>query len=211
MEPQWRRSNRLPPITGSDAKQIRAEFWSKSADLYRPVVRDKERIGYILLQADFTERWNNHLADFETGLAVSALSLLVIYLLAIRLQRVISQPIANVADTARTIAHDKTYDLRVPQHANDEIGDLIMAFNHMLSEIQERDDSLLRHQDRLEREVAKRTAELARTNDELALAAKISSLGYWEYDVEPRVHLQRPVLLTAFRHRQTGRRLPHVL
>jgi diguanylate cyclase (GGDEF)-like protein/PAS domain S-box-containing protein len=169
-----------------DAKQLRSEFWSRNAELYRPVVRGDERIGYLLLHADFTERWHRHIADFETGLAVAALALLAIYLLAIRLQRLISQPIRDVADTARTIADDKAYELRVPQHANDEIGELGAAFNHMLSEIQQRDENLMRQQERLEKEVAKRTAELAKTNDELALAAKISSLGYWEYDVDSR-------------------------
>jgi diguanylate cyclase (GGDEF)-like protein len=186
---RWNRNGLTKPVLTDYrvvSKQVRSEFWSKNASLIRPVMRGTERIGYILLQADFSERWDSHVADFETGLAVFALSLVVIYILAIRLQRVISNPIRDVANTARTIANDKTYDLRVPQHASDEIGDLIMAFNHMLSEIQERDESLLRQQDRLEKEVAKRTAELAKTNEELALAAKISTLGYWGYDVARR-------------------------
>ncbi|MDO8926024.1 MAG: EAL domain-containing protein [Sideroxyarcus sp.] len=177
----------IPADYQVDTKQIRAQFWSRSADLYRPVLRGDERIGYLLLQADLSSRWDRHLADLETGLVIAALALLVIYFLAIRLQCVISEPIRNVANAARTIANDKSYELRVPQHSNDEIGELIMAFNHMLSEIQERDESLLRHQDRLEKEVDKRTAELARSNDELALAAKISHLGYWEYDVGTRM------------------------
>ena len=182
----WNRHGAAKPAPADyqvDALQTRSELWSRSADLYRPITRDGERVGYLLLHADLSESWNNHLIDLETGLVVAALSLLVIYVLAIRLQGVISQPIRNVADTARTIASEKTYELRVPQHTNDEIGELIMAFNHMLSEIQDRDESLLRHQDRLEKEVGKRTAELAKTHDELALAAKISSLGYWEYNV----------------------------
>ncbi|ADE11174.1 bifunctional diguanylate cyclase/phosphodiesterase [Sideroxydans lithotrophicus] len=170
----------------TDAKQIRSEFWSRNAELYRPVMRGEDRIGYVLLHADLTDNWNSHLADLETGLIVAALSLLAVYFLATRLQNVISRPIRNVADTARTIADNKSYELRVPQHSNDEIGDLTLAFNHMLSEIQDRDESLLRHQDRLEKEVVKRTEELARTNDELALAAKMSTLGYWEYDVLAR-------------------------
>jgi diguanylate cyclase (GGDEF)-like protein len=185
----WNRNGTVKPVPADykvDAKQMRSEFWSRSAALYRPIVRDKERIGYVLLQADFSERWDRHMADFETGLTVAALALLAIYLLAIRLQRVISQPIREVADTARTIADGKAYGLRVPRHANDEIGELTMAFNHMLDEIQQRDESLLRQQDHLEKEVAKRTAELAKTNDELALAAKISGLGYWEYDIAAR-------------------------
>jgi diguanylate cyclase (GGDEF)-like protein len=185
----WNRNGQIKPVPENYrvvAKQINSGFWSKNAELSRPILRGKERIGYILLQADFTERLNSHASHFETGLIVFALSLLVIYALAIRLQSLISHPIRDVANTARTIASEKTYNLRVPQHTNDEIGDLIMAFNHMLSEIQERDESLLRQQDRLEKEVAKRTAELAKTNDELALAAKISTLGYWGYDVAKR-------------------------
>ncbi len=186
----WNRNGIIKPAPADyrvDATQTRAEFWLRSVDLYRPVARGDERIGYILLQADLTKRWHRHLTDLETGLAVAALALLVIYLLASRLQRLISQPIIKVADTARTIASEKSYDLRVPQHVNDEIGDLIVAFNHMLSEIQLRDENLVRHQDRLEKDVAQRTAELAKTNDELALAAKMSNLGYWEYDIDSRV------------------------
>lgn len=183
---EWNRHGAVKPVPANyqvSTNQSDSGIWSRNADLYRTVRRGQEKIGYILLHADFTDSWNSHVADFETGLVVAAISLLVIYILANRLQGVISHPIRNVADTARTIATDKTYELRVPQHTNDEIGDLIMAFNHMVSEIQERDESLIRHQDRLEKEVWKRTAELAKTHDELALAAKISRLGYWEYDI----------------------------
>jgi diguanylate cyclase (GGDEF)-like protein len=179
----------LPADARADSKQLRSQFWSRSAELVRPVFRGNEAIGHVLLHADLTARWDRHLADFEMGLVVAALALLAIYLLAIRLQSLISEPIREVADAARTIAHDKSYDLRVPQHAPDEIGDLVMAFNHMLSEIEERDQSLLRHQERLEKEVAHRTAELARSHDELALAAKISHLGYWEYEVDTRTFI----------------------
>ncbi len=185
----WNRNGDIQPAPADfrvGTKLIRSAILSRNAELSRPVVRDNELIGYVLLQADFSERWNRHLADFETGLAVFALSMLAIYALALRLQRMISRPIRELADTARAIAANKTYNVCVTRHSSDEIGDLIMAFNHMLSEVQERDDSLLRHQDRLEKEVVKRTAELAKTNDELALAAKISNLGYWQYDVASR-------------------------
>ncbi|MBI5007896.1 MAG: EAL domain-containing protein [Nitrosomonadales bacterium] len=185
----WNRQGReltLPVDYKVESRQMHSDFWARRADLHRPVMRGEERIGYILLQADLGGNWDRHMAYMQTGTAVAALALLVIYLLASRLQCMISEPIRDVAAAARTIADEKTYNLRVPQHTHDEIGELIIAFNHMLSEIQERDESLLRHQDRLEKVVEERTAELAKSNDELALAAKISNLGYWEYDVDTR-------------------------
>jgi PAS domain S-box-containing protein len=140
--------------------QLHSDFWSRSADLSRPVTRETELIGYVLLQADFTERWERQLADFGKSLGAGALALLVVFLLSNRLQRVISRPLGEIADAAHAIAHGKTYALRVPQRTNDEIGDLVQSFNNMLSEIQVRDDDLTRQRDYLEREVISRTEEL---------------------------------------------------
>jgi signal transduction histidine kinase/DNA-binding response OmpR family regulator len=159
-----------------ESRLLRSDFWSRRADLYRPVSRGKEQIGYVLLKADFTERWNSQLADLEKGLGGAALALLVVFLLATRLQRVITSPIGELADTARAIAHNKTYVLRVPQRTNDEIGDLVMAFNEMLGEIQERDESLIRHRDRLEEEVEKRTAELLQAKEDAEAASRFKSI-----------------------------------
>lgn len=141
-------------------RQLQSDFWSKRAELYSPVTKETEQIGYVLLHADFTEQWNNQLAGLRKALGGAALALGVVFLLAIRLQRVISRPIMELADAARAIAHDKTYELRVPQRTHDEIGELVLAFNNMLSEIQERDEHLSHHRARLEEEVNRRTAEL---------------------------------------------------
>ena len=97
---------------------------------------------------------------------------MVVFILAIRLQRVISRPIAELAGTARAIAHGKTYGLRVPLRTHDEIGDLVQAFNGMLSEIQERDENLTRHRDHLEEEVSNRTVELRRAKEETEAASR---------------------------------------
>jgi len=149
-----------PPGYRVPQRQLHSDFWSKRAELYSPVSKGTEQIGYVLLHADFTEQWNRQLAGLWKALGGAAVALVVVFLLAIRLQRVISQPIMELADTARAIAHDKTYELRVPQRTHDEIGELVLAFNNMLSEIQERDEHLSLHRARLEEEVARRTTEL---------------------------------------------------
>ncbi len=150
----------MPTEYRGQSMQLHSDFWSRRADLYKPVIKETELIGYVLLKADYAERWKRQLADFAEGLGAGALALLVVYLLSNRLQRVISRPLAEIADTAHTIAHDKTYELRVPHRTDDEIGDLVHSFNNMLREIQERDDSLTRQRDDLEREVIRRTEEL---------------------------------------------------
>jgi two-component system sensor histidine kinase/response regulator len=169
-------SDALPSDYKVDTTQLRSDFWARRAKLYLPVTRDNERVGYVLLQADFSGQWNSKLATFGMALGVAALALFVAFLLATRLQRLISRPIAEIAETARTIARNKTYELRVPRRTSDEIGDLVTAFNDMLSEIQERDEHLTRHRDHLEEEVALRTGELLRLKEEAESASHFKGM-----------------------------------
>ncbi|OHX35602.1 hybrid sensor histidine kinase/response regulator [Methylomonas sp. LWB] len=165
-----------PADYGVPTQEMRTNFWERRADLYIPVVRKNEQIGYLLLQADFTQQWNEQLTDLGKGLAGAALALTVVSLLALRLQRVISRPIEELATTARLIAHEKNYSLRVPRHGRDDIGELVLAFNSMLEEIQLRDKTLTDHRDRLEEEVAQRTAELLLAKDQAEAASRSKGL-----------------------------------
>ncbi|OAI25442.1 hybrid sensor histidine kinase/response regulator [Methylomonas koyamae] len=172
----WNRNSRpaAPPRDSrSPVRELRTDFWRRSAELYAPVIRNTEYVGYVLMQADFTDHWNSQLADLGKGLAAAALALTLVSLLALRLQRIVSGPVEQLAATARLIAHEQNYALRVPQRHRDEIGELVDAFNSMLEEIQRRDQTLTGHRDRLEHEVAQRTAELLQAK-ELAEAASRS-------------------------------------
>jgi PAS domain S-box-containing protein len=152
--------NPVPADYQGQAIQLHSDFWSRHADLYKPVKKEKELIGYVLLKADYSERWQRQLLDFAEGLGAGVLALLVVFLLSYRLQRVITRPLEEIAEAAHTIAHDNSYELRVPQRTHDEIGDLVLSFNNMLREIQARDENLIHQRDHLEKEVAKRTEEL---------------------------------------------------
>ncbi|WP_445371673.1 response regulator [Methylomonas sp. HW2-6] len=175
----WNRSGSptAPPRDSrSPARELRTDFWRRSAELYTPVIRNTEYIGYVLMQADFTGHWNSQLADLGTGLGAAALALVVVSLLALRLQRIISGPVEELAATARLIAHEQNYTLRVPQRHRDEIGELVKAFNTMLEEIQRRDQTLTGHRDRLEHEVAQRTAELLQAKEQAEAASRSKGL-----------------------------------
>jgi signal transduction histidine kinase/CheY-like chemotaxis protein len=103
-------------------------------------------------------------------LGVLLASSVVALLLARRLQKVISQPLLVLLQTARAIGAKRDYSLRVDSHSQDEIGALTAGFNEMLQQIQEREQKLQSHGDRLEKEVVARTSELTRTNQELVVA-----------------------------------------
>jgi signal transduction histidine kinase/DNA-binding response OmpR family regulator len=135
--------------------------------LVREVKLDREIIGSIYVESD--------LQDTQTRLQRSTVMVLVIllvasiigFLVASRMQRVITRPIAHLAETAQSIARRKTYSSRALKMANDDVGDLIDAFNTMLSEIERRDRELSLHGDHLEQEVGARTAELTSANQAL--------------------------------------------
>jgi signal transduction histidine kinase len=99
-----------------------------------------------------------------------ALSFLAALLFTGRLQRGISEPLLELAGTARQVSGGKNFSIRAATHGNDETGVLIEAFNDMMAQIQARDVELEGNRDNLERQVAVRTLELTSANTELGAA-----------------------------------------
>jgi len=64
--------------------------------------------------------------------------LIVSYLVTVRLQRIISAPIHNLADVAQQITRDGDYSQRAAKWGSDEIGALYDSFNQMLDQIEAR-------------------------------------------------------------------------
>jgi len=59
------------------------------------------------------------------------------------LQKRISQPILELAETAKAVSVQKDYRVRAKKYGQDELGVLTDAFNHMLTQIHERDAALM--------------------------------------------------------------------
>lgn len=129
--------------------------------LSRPVLHQNEPIGTIVVVRDLSELSERLVRYLWIVTAVFGASLLVAFLLSAWLQRVISGPIQSLARVARAVAVEKDYSLRVQKETEDELGQLIVGFNEMLSQIQQRDVQLQSARELLEHRVQERTEELA--------------------------------------------------
>jgi len=119
--------------------------------LNQPVLLAGERIATLRLlcdyQAEYYRSWRLYASILGSVLLVSVVLALI---LSNRLQRLISAPILRLAGTARAIAEKQDYTLRAPASFGDEVGELTVAFNQMLTRIQAQDEALTLSQRKLE-------------------------------------------------------------
>jgi C4-dicarboxylate-specific signal transduction histidine kinase len=89
------------------------------------------------------------------------------YLLASKLQILISGPILDLTRTAQQISAKNDYSIRATKTGNDELGTLCEKFNHMLDQVELSNAALEQAHNDLERRVEERTRQLSVTNSEL--------------------------------------------
>jgi len=142
-------------------------FGSDSLTQFRRIYLDNKPVGAVYLQYDLNELRSRVQRFVVIVIIIMLAASCVAFLLSSRLQRVISEPLLNLTETAKKISREKNFSLRAKKHGQDEIGILIDGFNDMLAQIQERDTKLARHSEQLEEVVASRTTELKRANEEL--------------------------------------------
>ncbi|HMF70997.1 MAG TPA: ATP-binding protein, partial [Flavitalea sp.] len=83
------------------------------------------------------------------------------------LKKGISAPILSLAKTAQIVSEKQDYSIRAVKMGKDELGSLTDAFNHMLDQIQEQNQSLKEFNQTLGQKVSERTKQLESVNKEL--------------------------------------------
>jgi signal transduction histidine kinase len=144
-----------------------AHFVDGGLVVFHPVTLKGERIGTVYLRSD--------LSELITRIKVQALAVGAVFLvsgfaavfLSSGLQRLVSGPVLDLSETAKSITERQDYSLRAEKRGDDELGQLVDAFNQMLGQIQQRDSALQLAKEELELRVEDRTRELARRNEEL--------------------------------------------
>jgi PAS domain S-box-containing protein len=133
-------------ITAPTVQERSIEFVDNYLHVFQPIIYKNEHYGTIYFRVStqlLSEKINAYLRYMVllmTGLTIVSI------LLAVRLQRIISQPILNLAGVAQQIAEEEDYSIRVQKKGHDETGLLYDGFNNMLDQIQNRE----RERDRAE-------------------------------------------------------------
>ncbi len=148
------------------------EFTGDQLRLFRPVKQKGEVVGTIFVASDL-KAISSRLLRYVgiVGLVLLA-SLLVALALSSRLQRLVSDPILQLAGVARSVALEKDYSVRARKQNNDELGQLVDGFNEMLAQIQARDTALQTAREDREKRAEERTRELEIIHKQLVEASR---------------------------------------
>jgi signal transduction histidine kinase len=137
--------------------------------LFKRTVSDGEILGTVYLRADY-ELFDRVRDYFGIALLVAVIAMFVAFLMSSRLQKYVTRPVLAIAGIAREVVAQRNYSRRAEKMSNDEVGELVEAFNDMLAEIERRTVEIEASNNRLALEVDERSRseqEIARLNREL--------------------------------------------
>ncbi len=161
--------------TGSECPpmpQAGEDFGWRRLTMVVPVTLDNRPVGMLLLQRDLDDVRDRLAIGIATLAVLLVIATVVGLLVGSSLQRTFTQPLLDLAGTARIVSASKDYSLRATPSSTDEVGIVVHAFNDMLDQVEERTTQLSRINSELEREVeerkrmeAERTVLLTRERD----------------------------------------------
>ncbi len=133
----------------------------------REITLQGESVGsiHLIYQQNSLIKQLDHYYFLVSSIAI--ISFLIVMLISTRLQKVFTAPMTELMQTMKSVSAEKKYDIRANKISNDEYGTLVEVFNEMLNEIQQRDSRLASYSQRLESEVADRTKDIYKKNNEL--------------------------------------------
>jgi len=142
-------------------------FTNSNLEGFEPVMQGDRQLGTLYLKSDMGAMYERMRLYGFVVVLVLVLSFLLAYLLVKVLEESICAPILALAEAAKIISDRQDYSVRAVKMGNDELGVLTDAFNQMLEQIRQQNDSLREFNQNLEHRVRERTAQLESVNKEL--------------------------------------------
>ncbi len=149
------------------------------------IVKGGRPVGRIRLLVDTSELADRLKQALFAALLSAAAATAIGLLVASRLQRSITRPLGELAETMNRVRVTSDFRQRAERRTDDETGQLVDAFNDMLHQVERRDDALEQHRAGLERTVEERTRDLATARDaaESANRAKSDFLATMSHEI----------------------------
>ena len=154
-----------------------ANYWDKFdanyLNVYRPIYYDNVKVGSIFLRVS-TNELSLKIKDYLLTMFFLLVALIVVnYILAVWLQKIVSEPILHLTNATKEISKEGNYQLRVEKQGNDEIGMLVDEYNKMLLQVYEREESLKQRTN----ELTKTLGDLKQMQEKLVNSEKLAALG----------------------------------
>ncbi len=147
-------------------------------------------LGSVSISFDTSIVLHEILITLGISLVTTVFAFLFSLLIMRRLINHIMSPIYLLINSAKNIAKNGMYGLRVKKIEDDELGIFTDQFNLMLEEIEKKDQALLSKNEQLEEEVAKRTQALKNNIEELKnsefrwkFAIEGAGDGVWDWNI----------------------------
>lgn len=134
-----------------------------------------DKIGTVVLRASTGEVDSDITRQLLTLSLVMGSVLALAFIVAAKLQELISRPITALADAVGRVEHSQDFGDRVPVQGSYEVRELVRSFNSMMSRLEAGATQLQAYQTGLEQQVAARTAELGTALEEARQAARAKS------------------------------------
>ncbi len=148
----------------------------------KPVVSGGNKIGYVILYADYSRYWEMLTSFTAVVVVVLFFGFFIALFLSLILQRVISQPIESLAEFVSKVTADENYTLRIENKSYLEIDQFGRSFNSLLNQIgnviaarDQAQEKLKEHSLNLQQLVYDRTRELELAKEEAEAASRAKS------------------------------------
>ena len=161
------------PVSGEIGDDVRID--DGVLHLAQPIAHDGETLGSVVLRYDMSSVSQRLTSRATIAASVGVFAIVLSLLLASALRRRLTLPVNELVETAKRVS-DEDYTVRARRYADDELGMLTDAFNHMLNQIEERDNELGRS--------IELVGALRESRGRLAVAQRMAGLGYWTWNTE---------------------------
>jgi two-component sensor histidine kinase len=176
----------MPPLIQEDAFAFKRQV----LNLYKVVRMEDEPIGTIYIQSDMRQMMQLLKSHFIIACLGLLFSIIISFLITIRLQKSVVKPIVDLASLSRLVSKEKDFSVRAHKYGDDEIGSLVDAFNEMLHQIENQNASIV--------QAGNSAEESAR--EALRLAERVTRSNL---NLENEIRIRKDVEKTLQKHRES--------